>query len=382
MRLFLLLLPLISMAAPRELTLSTSSNLRFNQNQILEVASPVPAGAKISVDTAATPAFLSYRDSSGQIKNSTNGFYPSIRLISVPASEQPNFPPEKIASLNATPGGLYLSSVDVNAAGENSAVIQPLPSSPAPNSGYLKHFSEDGHRLSKTFQNKMRQRFGNQLNRAIPLSSMTPEERTKWLSIYVELLKAGDRTIPAERPLLFLSSGDPAKDKQMAKQYSEAFEKTGVIQNSGAWTISVLGTAVRNGFPNAPCAEFMSEIIRQAYTRAGYKMSDDFKGKNYLIWHNTAAVVNLATALYESGWIPWDPVDFKPMTGAVAMHAYATTPGHTYMIAGHNGRFLVDNGSPNGRDLYNSINGGKDWIAFMYDIGVFFLPPGIIPEPW
>lgn len=380
MRLFLLLLPLTTLAAPRELTLSSPTNLRFNQNQILEVASPVPTGARVSVDTAATPAFLSYRDSSGNIKTSTNGFYPSVRLISVPSIEQPNFPPEKINQLNSK--GLYLSSVDVNSATENSAVIQPLPSSPKPNAGYLKHFTGDGRRLSKTFQNKMRQRFGTQLNRAIPLSGMTPAERTKWLSIYVELLKAGDRTVPVERPLLFISTGDANKNKQLAKQYSEEFEKTGLVQGEGGWTISVLGTAVRHGFPNAPCAEFMSELIRQAYARAGYKIADDFKGKSYLVWHNTAAVVNLAQALFESGWIPWDPVDFKPMTGAIAMHAYATTPGHTYMIAGHNGRFIVDNGSPNGRDLYNSVNGSKDWIAFMYDIGVFFLPPGVIPDPW
>jgi hypothetical protein len=368
-------------AAPRELTLTGATNLRFNQNQVLEVASPVPIGAVVTLAEGSAPAFVPYRDSSGAVKSSTNGFYPGVRLISVPASEQPGFPPEKINKLNATPGGLYLSSLDISSASPGGAYIQPLPKHGEPDEVYLKHFRYDGKRRNNKFSARLKQRFGAQFNLAIPFSTMTPQERGKWASIYAELAAAADRTQATERRYWFIDSGSASRDKQLADQYSTLFENSGTVQEFGAWNIAVTGTAPRHGFPNAPCAEYMSEVVRQAYARAGYKFSDDFKGRNYLLWSNTAAVVNLARALHESGWIPWDASEYAPKTGAIAMHAFATTPGHTYLIASEGGRYLVDNGSPYGRDLYRNI-GSKDYIEFMYDIGVFFLPPGIIPERW
>ena len=142
--------------------------------------------------------------------------------------------------------------------------------------------------------------------------------------------------------------------------------------------MAVKSTAVRHGFPNVPCAEFMSEMIRQSYKRAGYDFKEDFNNElgNYLIWNQTAAVVNLANALHKGGWIPWELSKYAPPAGAIMMHEQATSPGHTYMVAGDNGRFIVDNGSPAGRDLRKT---SKKIIELMFKGGVFFLPPGIIP---
>ena len=52
-----------------------------------------------------------------------------------------------------------------------------------------------------------------------------------------------------------------------------------------------------------------------------------------------------------AGWIPWDMADYRPPIGAIMMHGAGTTPGHTYISAGDDGRLIVDNGAPQGRDL-------------------------------
>ena len=170
-------------------------------------------------------------------------------------------------------------------------------------------------------------------------------------------------------------------DISAATQASINFEKTGAILPTGAWTIATQGTAVRHGFANVPCAETQSEILRQAYTRAGYQVTDDFntaKG-NQLIWSNTAAVVNFSKALYTAGWIPWDSTIYKPMTGSFLMNGSGLSPGHTYISAGDDGRIIVDNGAPQGRDLRKT---SQSTIDMQYQTGVFFLPPGIIPAKW
>lgn len=374
-------LVMAAQAEVREIVVTSSTNLRSNESQILEVAAPIPEGTRVTIDSNSPPVFLPYRASDGSLKSSTNGFYPSVQLISVPPSAASQFPPERVAELNSSAGGLYLSSFDVNAGQDSRSTIDPLPSGGEPNTGYLQYFDRHGKRLRSPYSAKLSRRFGAQFNRVVDLSSLPAAEQAKWTSIYAELVRIGDRTTSTEKSHLFIGSGDSSRDRALAQQYSVEFEQSGRIQVFGAWNIAVMGTAVRHGFPNAPCAEFMSEVIRQAYTKAGYRMADDFRGNRYLIWSNTAAVVNLAQALYESGWIPWDPSVYRPQVGAIAMHADATTPGHTYLIAGADGRFLVDNGSPRGRDLWRT-NGSRDYIGLMYDIGVFFLPPGILPQPW
>ena len=166
-----------------------------------------------------------------------------------------------------------------------------------------------------------------------------------------------------------------------AKRFSELFEAEGIIQSIGAWSIAVTGTARRHNFENVPCAEFVSEILRQAYQRAGFDVTKDFNEKkgNQLIWSNTAAVVNLANALAKAGWIPWEAAKFKPQLGVPMMHYLARSPGHAYFIGGDDGRIIVDNGSPRGRDLRRT---SKKITDMMFMHGVFFLPPGIVPETW
>jgi hypothetical protein len=367
-------------AAPaRRIILSETANLRHLTNEILELLAPIPAGSELQLPASAAPVFYRYRDSDGSLKSSTNGFYLGLRLVAVPEAARGDFPPDVIDRINSTSGGIFLSSNDVNTALEPGGKIAPLPSAGVPGEGYLKVFAANGRRHSNPFAARLRRRFGSQFNREIPLASLPPEAQKKWLGIYGQLVALVDRTREMDRQPLFIDSGSPSEDEALAKQYSLDFENSGTIQTFGAWSIATQGTAVRHGFADRPCAEFVSEIIRQAYTKAGYAMKDDFTGDNYLIWSNTAAVTDLAQALYESGWIPWDPLEFKPPVGAIGMNAYADTPGHAYMIAGKNGRFLVDNGSPKGRDLFSTS--AKN-IENMYNLGAFFLPPGIVPERW
>jgi hypothetical protein len=315
------------------------------------------------------------------VKKTTNGFHQGVKILSVPDSEKDRFPPEKISLWNNSEGGLYMGSVDVNLAKEDDGLIPPLPLTGTPDATYLKYFRQDGKRLTNPYAERLSKRFGSQFNKAIPMDSLPVEQQTKWTKIYAQLVATADRTRPVSRTGIFLNTASTKTEVVLARSLSEEFEKTGKIPSYGAWSVAVLGTAPRNDFANVPCAEFQSEIIRQAYTRAGYKMADDFRGENYLLWSNTAAVVYLARALHETGWIPWDPAVYKPKVGAIAMHGAASSPGHTYIIAGANGRFIVDNGSPKGRDLYVGF-AGRDLIDLMYDTGVFFLPPGIIPERW
>jgi hypothetical protein len=89
--------------------------------------------------------------------------------------------------------------------------------------------------------------------------------------------------------------------------------------------------------------------------------------------------VELANTLVKAGWIPWEAAYYKPMTGAIMAHFKATTPGHAYMAAGLDGRIIIDNGSPAGRQLYKTAD---KTIKIQYLTGVFFLPPGIIPAKW
>lgn len=366
----------------RQIILSGPANLRNLSNNVLERLTALPRGAEIEVPVGAAPVFYDFRDSTGAVKRSTNGFYPSLKLISVPAQDQASFPADLIERINSTAGGLFMSSLDLNSGLEPGGVIPALPSTGAPDERYLKYYNPQGKRLRNSYSAILRRKFGTQLNRAIPMSSLPEQDQKKWGGIYSELVQIVDRTRDTNRKNLFIDSGNANQDVEMAKQFSIIFENSGQIQTYGAWSVAVLGTAPRHGFGNVPCAEFASETLRQAYTRAGYRMADDFKGNNYLIFSNTAAVVYLARALFESGWIPWDSADFKPKIGAVAMHADANTPGHAYMIAGENGRFIVDNGSPKGRDLFKTGSYQRDIIGMMYDHGVFFLPPGILPERW
>lgn len=344
----------------------SSIYLRYLLNNVLEKKCLLQKGDVFKIDLDQDPLNYDYRDDSGKVVRSSSGFYTKILIISAN-----NLNDQVIAECNSTLGGLFVDANFINSL--NNLDIDPVSES-NPQSDYLLSYYSNG-KPKFSYTTSFKKRFGNKLNLRIDPKDLSPELSSKWWNIYQELLKIGDRTKTTERILLFLDNNT------LANKYSIQFETTGEIYPFGAWSVAVLGTAKRHGFANVPCAEFMSEVIRQAYTRAGYSILDDFNNTrgNYLIYKNTAAVVNLATALYKAGWVPWDSSEYVPMAGAIMMHAQATSPGHTYLVAGREGSLVLDNGSPKGRDLHNT---STKLIKMMYQNGVFFLPPTIIPSKW
>lgn len=241
----------------------------------------------------------------------------------------------------------------------------------APKEGYLKLFSLSG-RPAFGFPTLLAKKFGNRLNSPAQLGSSI--EREKYQKIYSEIRRAVDRTRPTPRQLLMI-------DKNQAMSLSEQIEQKSLRPHLGAWSIAVKGTAVRHGFPQVPCAEFASEVLRQAYTRAGYDYAQDFNAErgNSLIWHKTAAVQGLAKALLKANFVPWSTATYRPPIGAILMNGTGETPGHAFMAAGDDGRLVVDNGAPEGRDLGLT---SALLISRMFKAGVFFLPPGVQPKNW
>lgn len=242
-----------------------------------------------------------------------------------------------------------------------------------PGEGFLKYYAASGKPKFK-YTSSVTKRFGARLNKGVDAKTLSAAENEKWQAIYQELVIAVNRK--TETPKFYLMM-----DKTKATQASIDFEKTGVISPQGAWTIATQATAVRHGFSNVPCAEFQSELLRQAYQRAGYRVTDDFNSAkgNTLIWSSTAAVVNFSMALYKAGWVPWDSTLYRPPVGAFLMNGSGLTPGHTYISGGDDGMIIVDNGAPQGRDLRKTT---EKTISIMYQTGVFFLPPGINPPVW
>lgn len=283
-----------------------------------------------------------------------------------------NTSPSLFASLSSLFLLIAVSAVSLEASAQ--AVQYPaLVAAPA-GAGFLSNFEASG-KPKVGFTNSIKKRFPNSLNKVIDLGTLPGAEQVKWTRILQELRKAGDRTKPTDKSLLII-------DRTQAVQFSIDFETTGAVQQRGAWSIAVLGTATRHDFANVPCAEFMSEILRQAYARAGYSHTQDFNASkdNVLSFAGGAARVELFSAyLYRAGWIPWDPKTYIPPAGAFMMNGSGLSPGHAYMSAGDNGRFIIDNGMPQGRDLRaTSDNLNKN----SYQNGVFFLPPGFVPVKW
>lgn len=368
---FALILPFSLVSAEdkaSEIVLPKAENVRKLVKGVLDVAVSLPKGSVLELPPNSTPVLYDYRDGEGRPQRSTNGFFPNVRILFVPNNVLST---DEITALNITAGGLFLTAtLQPNATPDGEFAALPM-SEPA--TDFLLSFEPAGRPLA-TFTRWTQPRFGSQFNRVINPDDLSEHERVKWAAIFDELIKAVDRTKTSPKSYLYIPQSE-------ADQYSTAYEQTGYVNSIGAWTIAVKSSAVRHGFPNVPCAEFVSEVIKQAYKRAGYDVFEDFNDdkKNRLIWSETAAVVNLATALARAGWIPWDMSVYKPKTGAPMMHERATSPGHTYLSAGHDGRLIVDNGAPSGRDLRKTSD---KILKLMYQGGVFFLPPGMIPEKW
>ncbi|MEK2643901.1 hypothetical protein [Bdellovibrio sp. BCCA] len=356
----------------QKLLLGQAMTVRYEKAGILESKIELPEGTQIEVPSNYEIKHLDFRNSSGAVERSSTGFLYPVKIISVASQYQSSFPQSKIESLNQTQGGLFIfASIVGNLEGTegNFAVV----SAAVPGAGFLKYYNPTGKPKFK-YTTSVTKRFGPRLNKGVDANSLSLPEKEKWQSIYNELKKAVNRTV--ETPKSYLMT-----DKTKATQASIDFEKKGTISTVGAWTIATQGTAVRHGFSNVPCAEFQSELLRQAYQRAGYRVTDDFNNTkgNPLIWSNSAAVVNFSMALYKAGWVAWDSTLYRPLVGAFLMNGSGLTPGHTYTSASDDGMIIVDNGAPQGRDLRKTT---EKTISIMYQTGVFFLPPGINPPVW
>jgi hypothetical protein len=361
-------------AQKQSLKITTDMNVRYLKSNVLEAITELPTGAIVSVGDNSQLFNYDYRNSEGGLTRSSTGFLSNIIIVSVPAAYASKFPASKIKSLNETEGGLHMSASIAGTAtdtvsGADYSVITPT----AAGAGFLALYNATG-KPKFSYSKSIAKRFGTQMNKVIEMNSLALDTQKKYNAIYNELKLAVNRTVASKKSYMIM-------DVSAATQASINFEKTGAILKTGAWTIATQGTAVRHGFANVPCAETQSEILRQAYTRAGYKVTDDFNASkgNPLIWSNTAAVVNFSKALYTAGWIPWDSTIYKPLVGAFLMNGSGISPGHTYISAGDDGRIIVDNGAPQGRDLRKT---SQSSINMQYQTGVFFLPPGIIPPKW
>lgn len=356
----------------RHLLLNQAMTLRYEKAGVLESKVELPEGTQIEVPLAYEVKHIDFRNSNGGIERSSTGFIYPVKIVSMAPQYKSVFPQSMIEEINRTNGGLFImASIVGNLEGLEGqfAVVSAAP----PGAGFLKYYNPSGKPKFK-YTNSVSKRFGPRLNKGIDPGSLSTSEKTKWQRIHNELKKAVNRTMETPRSYLMM-------DKAKATQASIDFEKKGIVSTGGAWTIATQGTAVRHGFPNVPCAEFQSELLRQAYQRAGYRVTEDFNSSkgNPLIWSNSAAVVNFSMALYKAGWVPWDSTLYRPILGSFLMNGSGLTPGHTYTSGGDDGRLIVDNGAPQGRDLRKTA---EKTISIMYQTGVFFLPPGIQPPTW
>ncbi|WP_413291403.1 hypothetical protein [Bdellovibrio sp. HCB337] len=364
--------PPVPVVRTQKLLLNQAMVLRYEKNGVLESKVELPVGTQIEIPDDYEVKHLDFRSSNGEIERSSTGFIYGVKLISVAVEYKDQFSAKSMAEINDTDGGLYIfASIVGNLAGTEGSFAIVTPSSLG--SGFAKYYSADGKPKNK-YTSSINKRFSARLNKGVATDSISASARAKWTSIYQELRKAANRTVQTPKSYLMM-------EKTEANKWSINYEKTGLISASGAWTIATQATAVRHGFANVPCAEFQSELLRQAYQRAGYRVTDDFnKAKgNPLIWSHTAAVKNFSMALYQAGWVPWDASVYKPPMGAFLMNESGLTPGHTYIAASEDGTIIVDNGAPQGRDLRKTT---EKTISIMYMTGVFFLPPGVNPVKW
>jgi len=340
---------------------------------VLETVETLSRGSVVLLPEDDATVNFPFRNAQGDEEFSSTGFLKVLRIESVPSADQARLPRQKLDQLTALPGELYISAVAGQNSGHEETFFPPLrPKDPS--ADYLAGFNENGQ-PKFNYTKGLTKRFGERLNRPVPDSRIPASARVKWERIMAELVRAGNRMDFTPKHLLKI-------DTEEGKRRSVDFEKTGKVSLDGAWTVAVEGTATRHGFANVPCAEFMSEVLRQAYARAGYAHTEDFndRKKNRLDYKNGAAAVkNLSAYMDLAGWVPWEASKYIPPAGAIMMHETGLTPGHAYMSGGDGARFIIDNGMPQGRDLRGT---SKKILEIMYRHGVFFLPPGINPQPW
>lgn len=349
--------------------ISEAIELRTHTKAILEKIEMLPAGTVVQLFPETANFKYDYRDDDGTVKRSSTGFLHPLRILSVPNNI---WDQAKIDRLNLISSGLYVSALierDIQGTQGNFDPVSLGEIQP----DFLNSFHPTG-KPKVTFTDAIEKRFPGRINKGVDPATMSPADREKSTRLYRELVAAVNRMVETPKGLLMIPTAE-------GRRLSEEYEKTGFVNPFGAWTVAVQGTAVRHDFANVPCAEFMSEVVRQAYSRGGYNVHEDFNPKkgNTLIWKETASVVGLSAALIKAGWVPWDPKDYRPPTGALLFHRTGRSPGHTYISAGHDGQLIVDNGAPQGRAL--RLTNDKT-LKLMYQTGLFILPPGIQPQPW
>jgi len=344
-----------------KVVLSQNEIIRTLKGDILEIVRTLPRGTELTLPRDTPPGNYKYRLANGTTETSSNYFFTGIKIQLLPNRNS------EIDELHAIPGGLYLSSTIADDV--QDPVIAPVKPGDI-GAEYLKSFSKVG-KPSFQYSSYFKTRFGSALNKVVIPGE---NELAKSQAIFAQLRGFATREEFVDAPLYFIPL-------ETAKSASILFEQKGIVHTEGAWSIAVKATAPRHGFPNVPCAEFVSEVIRQSYARAGHSHFSDYSAAkgNELIWSKTAAVVTLADHLAKAGWIPWEAFYYQPPAGAPVMHYKATTPGHAYLSGVDGGQIIVDNGAPRGRDL--RVTNDK-YIRMMYMHGVFFLPPGIIPNRW
>jgi len=336
-------------------------------NGILETAATFPKGTQLTVSPQSMVGNLKIRTPDGNAVWTSNYFFKDVKIRFAPSFAK------TAAKLMALSGGVYVAStIAENHDIKSEGLLPPLVTSPA-QPDYKKSFHTEG-RPRVNNSSYFQKRFGTALNHGIDPEKLTPAQKEKWGKIYGELKRFANREVYAERDLLFMPLAE-------AKSASILFEKLEKVSEKGAWTVAVKATAPRHGFANVPCAEFVSEVLRQSYVRAKHSHLEDFNVKNHneLIWNRSASVVNLANHLARAGWIPWEAYRFQPPVGAPMMHFRATSPGHAYLSGSEGAQIIVDNGNPRGRDLRATSD---KIIRMMYVHGIFFLPLGITPVKW
>lgn len=350
----------------RTLALDQSTNIRKLSNGVLEFVAELPPGSLIMAPVDYQISQPDVRNSNGTVSRSSTGFVGSIKIVSTPTGAR-SLSSVQITAFNKIK--LYVSASVIGATEGVDGTFKIITGN-ADGAGYSALFQSNG-KPKFQFTSGLARRFGSKVNKAVDAASVDVVKSQKILNA---MAFAANRKKATPKSLILI-------DEASAKRASLAYEATGTIATNGAWSIAVDSTAVRHGFENVPCAEFMSEMIREAYQRAGYALISDFSSArgNQLIWSKTASVVGLSDALHVAGWVAWEPSKFRPPIGAVMMHGPGLSPGHTFMSGGDDGRIIIDNGSPQGRDLRTT---SASTLNMMYKNGVFFLPPGLTPKSW
>lgn len=346
----------------------------------------VPVGTTIAFVPPLRTSLYEFEDD----RRETSGFYSGLSIVGV-----------ELPSSCLREEGWVASMLDVDA-GPYTGIMPPLEQEEQGDERFREYYHESGRPRSsrlRPFIDKVAKRFSLSWNKRIEferindhpesaLAHLSVSELRKWRAIYRELAAFADRTREFDLKYLYIGSYNRAEDFEQAREWSTFGEKNyGLSAMFGAWDVAVIGTAQRLGFGATPCAEFASEVIRQAYKRAGYDFTKDFKPGLHtqlvVTFDKNTWGRGLGERLAKAGWIPWDPTRIMPMTGAIAMHGEATTPGHTYIIGGADGRIIVDNAHPLGLDLRGTSKRHKtNFIPRQYLHSVFWLPPGILPQAW